>query len=174
MRNLSILNKIVVSDTGPLIALAVVELLSILNQLFDVVYVPKIVYEEATIDATKPGAQAIIKAAKHNWFKIEKITLSDEFEILAQLLDPGEAAAIALAKQKKSTLLIDERKGRNVAINHDLSVIGTAAILIKAKNQNVISQVKPMLEKLVTHGYRFSPHLIEEILRRCNENISAN
>lgn len=159
-----------VSGTGPLIALAVVELLSVLNQLFDVVYLPEIVYKEATIDATKPGAQAIIKAAKHAWFKIEKITLSDKFEILAQLLDPGEAAAIALAKQKKSVLLIDEKKGRHVAENHDVVVIGAAAILIKAKNKKLISQVKPFFEKLITHGYRFSPNLIEEVLRRCNED----
>lgn len=170
MRNLNILSNIIVSDTGPLIALAILDLLSTLNQLFETIYVPEIVYEEATIDVTKLGAKTIIKIAKHSWFKIEEIPLSDEFEILAQLLDPGEAAVIALAKQKKSALLIDERKGRNVAENHGVAVVGTAAILIKAKNQKLISQVKPLLEKLITHGYRFSPNLIQEVLKRCNEN----
>lgn len=163
------MNKIVVSDTGPLIALAAIELLSTLHQLFEVVYVPEIVYQEATIDANKPGAQSITKAAELAWFKIEKVSLSDEFESLAQLLDPGEAAAIALAKQKKSTLLIDEKKGRAFAENHHIVVIGTAAILIKAKNQKLISRVQPFLEKLISHGYRLSPNLIQEILKRCGE-----
>ena len=72
--------------------------------------------------------------------------------------------------KKKSALLIDEKKGRNVAEHHGVTVIGTAAILIKAKNKKIISQVKPLLEKLITHGYRFSPNLIKEVLKRCNEN----
>ncbi len=164
------MSNIIVSDTGPLIALALIELLPKLNQLFEIVYVPDVVYEEATIDLTKPGAQSIEQIAKSSWFKIKKVTLNGEFEILADLLDPGEAAAIALAKHKKALLLIDERKGRRVAQNHDIAVIGTATILIKAKENKLILSAKPLLEKLLLHGYRFSTNLVIDILERCNEN----
>jgi predicted nucleic acid-binding protein len=164
------LSKIIVSDTGPLIALALTELLPKLNQLFEAVYVPEVVYAEATIDLKKPGAQSIQQLAKNSWFKVKKVTLHGEFEILADLLGPGEAAAIALAKHQKLLLLIDERKGRRVAQNHDIAVIGTAAVLIKAKENKLVLAVKPLLEKLILHGYRFSANLVIDILERCNEN----
>lgn len=157
------------SDTGPLIALAIVELLPKLNRIFNVMHVPDVVYEEATMDCSKPGAQTIVEIAEKAWFKIEKINLSAEFKILADLLDSGEAAAIALAKQYQTMLLIDERKGRKIAQHYDITVVGTAAILIKAKQIGLISLVKPMLEKLVEHGYRFSAQLIDEVLKRSDE-----
>jgi predicted nucleic acid-binding protein len=163
------LNKIVVSDTGPLIALALAGLLPKLNQLFVAVHIPNVVHEEAIIDNTKPGAQGIINIVDNPWVEIKTITLSHEFEVLADLLDSGEAAAIALAKQEDALLLIDERKGRRVATHYNISIIGTAAVLIKAKQQGMITAVKPLLETLTKQGYRFSPKLIQDILARCNE-----
>lgn len=165
------MSKIIVSDTGPLIALAIVELLPKLDQIFEAVHVPAIVYEEAVIDLIKPGAQIIKNVASSSWFKVEKTAPLDEFEALKDLLDPGEAAAIALAKQLKTILLIDERKGRRVAGHYNILVTGTAAILIKAKQQKLISKVQPLLQKLIVHGYRFSSKLIHDILEYCDENI---
>lgn len=60
--------------------------------------------------------------------------------------------------------LIDEKRGRRVATCHHIKITGTAAVLIKAKQNHFISEIKPLLETLSTHGYRLGPKLIEQVL----------
>ena len=44
---------------------------------------------------------------------------------LQQIHDPGEAGAIALAQQSEgASLIIDERRGRNVAVHREIKIIG--------------------------------------------------
>ena len=48
------MTKIVVVDTGPLIALSLIDLLPVLPKLFTVVCAPEAVVAEATADTAKP------------------------------------------------------------------------------------------------------------------------
>ncbi len=61
------MTKIIVADTGPLIALALLKLLATLPKLFTVVYVPDAVTTEALQDTNKPGAQSILHAFDSAW-----------------------------------------------------------------------------------------------------------
>ncbi len=66
-------------------------------------------------------------------------------------------------------LLIDERLGRNAAEQLKISVIGTGGLLLAAKQQKIILSVKPLIEELITTGYRISPELENTILRLAKE-----
>jgi len=67
---------------------------------------------------------------------------------LLSYLDKGEATAISLAAEHKhSLLIIDEIKGRNVAKEMGISVIGSLGVLIAAKNKGHIQSVKHLIEK---------------------------
>jgi len=46
-------------------------------------------------------------------------------------------------------LLIDERKGRNIAERFNLRFIGTIGVLLEAKDKNAIPTVKPILDALI-------------------------
>ncbi|HNF28108.1 MAG TPA: DUF3368 domain-containing protein, partial [Leptospiraceae bacterium] len=65
-------------------------------------------------------------------------------------LDRREAEAITLALKKNADwLIIGERKGRNIAKNvYGINIIGTAGILLKAKESGIINQVSPLLQEL--------------------------
>ena len=167
MRDIS---RIIVADTASLIALAITNIIPLLSQLFEKIIVPESVFNEATTDISKPGAQTIISSNKKQLFQIEQVNIADDFKILTNLLDAGEADAIYLAKKLSATVLIDEVRGRKVALNYGISVTGSAAILIKTKQLGLIKEVKPLLDKLKNHGYRMSDSLIIEILRIANEN----
>ncbi len=164
------MTKIIVADTGPLIALAQVGLLSALPELFKQAYVTPGVVEEATKDSSKPGARAIVNALDNSWITPHEIELSGTYLSLLDLLDEGESQTLALAQVLEGTALIDERKGRAVAKKLGISYTGTAAVLIKAKQAGVISDVKPLILTLREQGYRLSDRLIAEILHRTGES----
>ena len=78
-------------------------------------------------------------------------------------LDPGESYAIASAvEQKGDELLMDERRGRQVATQLGLSIIGLLGILLLAKQRQLIPQIKPILDRLIqVVGFRVSAQLYE-------------
>jgi predicted nucleic acid-binding protein len=86
-------------------------------------------------------------------------------------LDAGEAEAIALAVEiNADRILIDERRGRQKAIELSLKPIGILGILLKAKQENIISAVKPLLDKLINEAdFYVHPNLYNEVLALANE-----
>ena len=90
-------------------------------------------------------------------------------------LDLGEAEAIALAKELHAEwLLIDETKGRTIAKNAGLQIIGLLGVLLAAKEKGLITEVKLYLEKLITKAkFRISPELYTRVLQLANENESS-
>ena len=86
------------------------------------------------------------------------------------LLDRGETEAIALAAQKHPQfLLVDDAKGRRMARQQGLSIVGVAGVLLVAKAMGEIEAVRPHLEALSGVGYRLSARLVAEIRLLANE-----
>lgn len=161
--------KVIVADTGPLIALALIEILPALAELFEEIYVPEGVLKEATGDITRPGAQAIKDALEKGWLTARVVKMTEVFQDFIDFLDQGEAEALALAKELNAVALIDERRGRRAAIKKNIAITGSAAVLITAKQKGYISSVKSCLDKLHDHGYRMSDRLVSEVLKRVGE-----
>ena len=79
----------IVSDAGPLIVLLKTNKLSILKELFETVNVPIAVYNEIT---AKEQEKALF--LKIEWLKPAKIKKDNDYKLLEQLVDKGEAKAI--------------------------------------------------------------------------------
>lgn len=69
-----------------------------------------------------------------------------------------------------ATLLIDERRGRKVARQRGIHVIGSGALLLHAKQQGLIDQIGALLDELRAMGYRLSDSLVTELKRMAGEN----
>jgi len=86
-------------------------------------------------------------------------------------LDTGEAAVIQIACEYGADfVLIDERKGRKIARTiYNMSVIGTARVLVEAKRRGFISNVREAITGMQRGGYRIHDKILEFALKMSGE-----
>ncbi|MBO1347940.1 MAG: DUF3368 domain-containing protein [Hormoscilla sp. GUM202] len=66
---------------------------------------------------------------------------------------------------------MDERLGRTAAMGVGLKVIGVLGILIAAKRNNLIQEVKPLLDDLIDRvGFWVDEQLYTEVLQAVGES----
>jgi predicted nucleic acid-binding protein len=166
MTSNNLTNQLLVADTSPLLALARIDFLESLSNLFSSVCVTQTVLNECLMKPTRKDAKSIQIAITQNWL----IPVSDP-QVRESLshLDRGEQTALEYALNSSATVLIDEHLGRLAAKAHQLNVIGTLGILLLAKRKGWIPAIKPKLNELVASGYFLSDKLIAEILEVANE-----
>ncbi len=159
---------IVVADTSCLIALARINKLDLLHQLYGTILVPEAVWHEATDFEEKAGSVEISRAA---WLQKRSIEHQLLFKALRQNLGVGEAEAIVLALEVNADLLImDERSGRETARFMGLQVVGVIGILIEAKQRGLLQQIRPVLDALRNQaGFWMKDSLYERVLRDAGE-----
>jgi predicted nucleic acid-binding protein len=151
---------IVVSDTSPLNYLILINAIDVLPKVFGEVCVPPRVIEELRNSKTPQPVTAWAQSPPA-WLKI---VAPKSLLAFAVRLDPGETAAITLAKELKATvILIDERKGRRVAKQEGLDAVGTITVLELAARKNIL-ELGPALEALQRTTFRISAELIRAAL----------
>jgi predicted nucleic acid-binding protein len=108
---------LIVSDTSPIIALAVCGKHYLLDKLFDQVCIPQAVFNELAIP-DKPKAREIIEWAKSKVIPAKNRTV---VSALSLNLDPGESEALSLYWEINADfLLIDEKRGRIIALRNGI------------------------------------------------------
>ncbi len=162
------MKPVVVADTGPLIALAKLDFLSVLNTLFSSVYIPKNVLNEATRQCERSDAKLIATFASESSIPLDDVE-TDFVVSLRQYLDDGEIQAINHARDFHCGVLMDEKRGRKIAAQYHIPVIGVVGVLLQAKQQGLISDVKTPLKSLIKKEYRLSDKLVVEALRLAGE-----
>ncbi len=155
----------IVSDAGPLIVLCQIDKLSILKEIFGEVKVPIAVYEEITV---KEEEKSVF--LKINWLKPVKVKRDNDYALLEELVDMGEAQAIILAKQQKLPLLVDDAKARKYAVMLNVEVMGTLGLLKLAKKRGVLPSVKEVIKEMLEKGYYIDSRLIGKLLSDVGES----
>ena len=160
----------IVADSGPLIMLGRSGLLGHLRQIAGTILVPATVFAECTHDANKPGASVLILALASELIHVEP-SPAPPLSTAAHL-DAGEIEALTIAHNRGCPVLIDEYLGRKVAGQLSIKVLGSAGILLIAKERQLISEVAPILRDWKSWGYFLSPSLLESVLSRAGESQS--
>jgi predicted nucleic acid-binding protein len=159
--------QIVVSNSTPLIALAWLNQLDLLPTLFGAVHIPQAVYDEIQHN---PAAVGAAQLKSPSWLKISLVQDTLAVSLLLDQLDSGESEAIVLARElQASLLLMDERRGRRRALQIGLNVAGTLGILIRARRQNLISSLRPLLDQLRQLPFHMSEELYQDVLQQAGE-----
>ena len=156
----------VVSNTTPLISLLKLGRLDVLMELYQEILIPTAVFEEIEVGKNKSFYRNL---SNIDWINIIKIENEDARRYFLDL-DKGEAEAIILATEIGADLIImDEKLGRFHAKHADLKVTGTVGVLIKAKREGIINELKPLLFELRAKDVWISEKFIDEILSQVHE-----
>lgn len=163
--------KLIVSDASPLIIIARSGLIPVLNAMAEEVIIPKTVHAECTVNPTLPGAQAVDLAVKAGQIQVHPDSEEADDDPRAALsgLDAGERSAIRLALTLQCPVLMDERIGRQMAADKGLTVIGSAGLLLGAKQRGLVPAIAPILDQWQQAGYFLSAQLISSVLKRAGE-----
>jgi predicted nucleic acid-binding protein len=159
---------LVVSNTSPILNLAIIDRLSMIREQFTTVTVPKGVLEELRIGENLPGSKTITDALDAKWLQVEEVQDSAMLRILKRELDAGEAEAIALALEIRAQwVLLDESEARRIAKDLGLKVTGVLGILLRACSQKRVSSLRSEMERLREKaGFYISDHLFEYLLKQ--------
>jgi len=149
----------VVSNSSPLIALDRIGQLDLMRALLAEVVVPPAVIHEVFADRDPPAWLRVIAPA---------VTLDDT---ASPTLGRGEREAIALAVETRARrIILDDLPARRLAASLGLPVIGTAGLVLAAKNTGLVPAVAPLLDQLVAAGFRLSPTVIAAVLAAAGES----
>lgn len=155
----------VVSNATPIISLAVIDRLALLEDIFKKIYIAEAVYDEITA-ARYPG----YKELNSSFFEVKRINDRESLDFLLNDLDLGEAESILLASEiKADALIMDERSGYQIAQKKGLFVIGTLTVLLMAKKRGMIEEVKPMLDQMIQKGRWYSKYVYNYFLESIGE-----
>lgn len=162
----------VVSNTSPILNLAVIGKLSLLHDQFGEILIPNAVLEELRIQEDLPGSQAMREALKEEWLRIQEVSDQSLVRILQRELDNGEAAAITLAVQVKAEwILLDEKEGRKIAKSLGLKVAGILGILLRARHEGRLPSMQKAMDQLRDRaGFRIGAELYADLMRKSGEN----
>lgn len=148
---------VVITDASCFIILDKINALHLLSILFaKVITTPEIANEYSK---TLP-----------DWVFIQQVQNQDLQNQIKELVDPGEASAIALATEVKCDyLLTDDRAARKLAEQRGISVKGSVGVLLYAKQQNVVPLIRPYLDLIQKTNFRISQILVDKLLVEANE-----
>lgn len=156
----------VVCNTSPILSLLKIERLDILQLLYRQVIIPKAVWQEIEAEKDK---DYYVDLSSVNWLDIQEVNNPDALEYLTDL-DRGEAEVIVLAREIQADLvIIDETLGRQYASYFNLQITGTLGILLRAKKEGHIPEIKPLLETLRNQGVWISDNLFQEVVKLSGE-----
>lgn len=142
----------IVADASCLIVLENNGELNLLEKLFGEILITEEVKTEFGLDL--PG-----------WIKVKKIHNKTQQNALELILGKGEASSISLALENAGSLLIiDEKKGRRIAQEMGVKIIGTLGVVLSARKDGLLDSVEEFLEKLENAGFYISQNLKTKII----------
>lgn len=163
----------VVSDAGPLIHLAQIGKLSLLEKLFSVVFVTEQVKVEVFDEGIKLGcadAKALGKALADGWLKVKpfpKRLVRSALKLAeGENISRADAETLLLAADKKAELLVDEKLLSSLARMHGLHVWSTWTLFLEGLSRDYlkIGEIEEAVTELGRKKFRLNAKQTQEIL----------
>lgn len=153
---------VIISDAGPLIALAKINQLHLLPALFTTVVITQAVADEC-LRSQSSDAVLIKQALDAGWLQCVDNPVFKQ--PLSRSLGLGEQSSIEYALQTdgKTLLIMDDALARKQAIRKQLNIVGTAALLFAAQRKKLIPDAETLIAELNQMGYRISAAVIAQI-----------
>jgi predicted nucleic acid-binding protein len=155
-------NEVWVVDASPVIALANVGHLALLDQLSDT-WVPDAVAQEVLAGSPEDPARRVLESG---WgHRASPLRLAEG--VLEWGLGAGETAVLSLClEQGRLTAILDDAAARSCARAFEIPVLGTLGIVLRAKRLGLIPSAVQVLEALLAAGFRLDHKTVRLALDR--------
>ena len=119
----------IISDSTTLIVLFDLNRLDLLSNVFSTIIIPDAVHKEISVKSS---------ITLPTFMRVQEVHDSELLDTLKNVLDLGESEAIALALELTLPLIIDEKKGRKIAMREGIKIIGLLGIVyLNIKKGNI-------------------------------------
>ncbi len=157
-----------VTNASPLIFLAKLDRLDVLQRAASRVLVPSAVVGEITARADEASVQ--IETALETWLHQQDPSSQERLSLLSQEIGQGEAAAIALGVEVQADrLVLDDLDARRWARRLKLRPVGTLGLLLAARLRGEIPSLEAEIHRLLEVGFRASAALVAAVLQEAGE-----
>jgi predicted nucleic acid-binding protein len=149
--------EVIISDTSCLLVFTNARQLILLQELYQEVLVTSVI--EAEYGLVLPP-----------WIRVVDPQDVERANRFSTMVDAGEASAIALALERRDAkLIMDDLKGRRLAIELGVRITGSLGVLKAAKDNGLIPAMAPVLEDLRKAGLWLSDELVRAVLSEAGE-----
>jgi predicted nucleic acid-binding protein len=162
-----------VFDATPLIYLAKVDRLELVQHLEESCVIPELVYEEVVatgLEAGYPDARRIERSVDNELFDIVSVTTTPLFSRLQtnDNLSSADAAVLAYADKCDGIAVMDETYGRDVAATEGITTRGTAYLVLKPAKQGVIDpeDARSVIDAMIDDGWYCATDVYTKIVRK--------
>jgi predicted nucleic acid-binding protein len=160
---------IVISDTTPLISLMKIGQLDLVQRMFGEIQIPDAVFKELV--SNKRFQEESRQIRESSFIKTVKVADTEAVDRLRQStgLDIGESEAIILSDSVKANLLLmDEVKGRSVAQQMGIQLMGTVGMLMAAYKEGLLSknEILTCIDILKNSGRHISGRLYDQLIHK--------
>jgi len=164
-------------NASPLIFLAKLDMLHVLN-MYEKVYSTSEVLSEVLKGIEIGYEDALLVKKFVDESKIHKFRTKARLEKYETLLGlhRGEISVLLAARELKlDHVIIDDKRAIKAARYFGLKPISTPFVLLEAlrRGEFIFSRFEECMNKLVAFGYRISPRLYIQVLRRAKELSKA-
>lgn len=161
------MRKVIVNST-PLIALCHVNQLVVLKQLYGEIIIPKAVYDEISVKEDSICKKTVDESL--DWIHVQEIQNHVAKAMFKSQLHEGEVEVMILAmEQQADVVIIDDQNAKKYAKYLKLPVTGTLGVLMKAKQNGYIFELKPILDRMIQNGIYIKESLVEICLKQVGE-----
>lgn len=157
-----------VVNASPLITLAKISQISLLSQVCSGIVVPSGVVQEINRGPDNDPARTWISNEGASWIReVENV----DPDVAAWDLGLGESHVLSWAnKNPEYEAILDDRAAKNAALSLSIPVRGTLGVILLAKQEGKLLEVKPVLNQLVQVGFRVSSEFLVTALRLVGES----
>ncbi len=165
-----------VFDATPLIYLARIDQLTLLEHDEDPRVIPERVYEEVVetgLEAGYPDARRLERFVDADGFTVVTV---EPTPLLSRLrtndhLSAADAAVLAYADTHDGVAVMDEQYGRDVAASEGITTRGTAYLVVRlAKDGTIdVDDARSAIDAMIDEGWYCAPDVYAKITRTLDE-----
>ena len=154
----------VISNTTPLITLANIGQLDLLRKLYGTIHIPEAVLKEIK----REPARSTVRRC--DWILSYCDPLRPENRMFSAKLHAGEIAVILLAEEMQADLLLmDDNAAKKTAKFLGYHVTGTLGVLLRAKREGYLGEIRPQLRAIIADGMYISEQILDLVLEEAGE-----